>query len=101
MNDLEITRLCAKAVGLNAELDEGGNYYDAEGTSRNYWPLIRDEQAMELVKKIGLSISGPTARDKDRAFYVWCAYEARQDGGHAQSQDLNRAICECVAKLAP
>ncbi len=97
MTDLEMTRLCAEAMGYtiiaeraaNAELD-----YDAmilvKKLDSPYWPLHNDAQAMALVKKLHINCG----------FYndMWCAVsEGVVIDRH--STDLNRAIVECVAKM--
>ncbi len=95
MDDLEATRLCAEAMGLPA-LDDGGSYYDGEGSSRNYWPLAEcnDAQAMALVKQMNLSIAEP------RGGGGWGAYRHNALREHtAEYSDLNRAIVYCVAKM--
>ena len=52
LTDLEIVRLCAEAMGLTS-------WQSGEG---RYDPLHDDAQAMELMKRLGLSISGPPPR---------------------------------------
>lgn len=94
MADLEITRLCAKAMGL--ELWVVGERCEIMNslvsTGRIYHPLHDDAQAMALVKKFRLHI-GCTSDG------LWFAEEQGaetaqvHDGG-----DLLRAICLCVAK---
>jgi hypothetical protein len=59
-----------------------------------YNPLHDDAQAMALVKKFELGLG----RGKDRS---WIAHTTREAGTfcHSSNNDLNRAICECVAKM--
>ncbi len=102
MTDLEMMELCAEAMGFRTHSVSSKLFYcpdEHDSIPKAIWnPLKDDFQALSMVKKCGLSISGPTAKDKDREFYVWCAYESRTDGFLGQSTDLNRAIVECVAK---
>lgn len=126
MNDLEITKLCAEAMGivlmswddhrlarmyLTEKLQSRDDaYYKLDGKLEgsvdnwewfcwesnllaNFNPLHDDAQAMALVKKFGLDIiSDPDASGKD--------WDVRHLLTSAScSTDLNRAICECVAKM--
>lgn len=107
MTDLEMTKLCAEAMGLTVvSLDP--NYVDGliktdvalpPGTiliarhntpPRTYFPLHDDAQAMALVKRFRVAIGN----DRD-------AWFARPDHPHeeVENADLNRAIVECVAKM--
>ena len=89
MTDLEITRLCAEAMGWEV-FEEGGNLWERAGLVI-YRPLHDDAQAMALVKKFRLSIG----TDADQWYLVLPDYPYKETN-HA---DLNRAICECVAKM--
>ena len=125
MTDLEITKRCAEAMGMRQfEYFPPGDYPDQHGTyeisgdeiyrlSGNslggynrypYDPLHDDAQAMALVKKFDLNII-----KSDDEWWVHesphiCDYIATAerhdvtDWG-AYDKDLNRAICECVAKM--
>ena len=98
MTDLEITRLCAEAMKLRIELvtrrGRGGRapYYrfasdwNEQGV---YRPLYDDAQAMALVKKFGAFIQGGPVR-----WEVEICDKTVKD-----ADDLNRAICECAAKM--
>lgn len=98
MTDLEITRLCAEEMGITLDEDMLSDglleYWGSEGSSRSYNPLHDDAQAMALVKKFLLSVGFDGG---------WAC--VKNDGrGMLQSgayhyPDLNRAICECVAKM--
>ena len=90
MTDLEITRLCAEAMGLGWQDDRtDGGITAQEGTyNYKYDPLHDDAQAMALVKKMRLEIS--TFRGE---------WHVGNDMDWAWNTDLNRAICECVAKM--
>ena len=95
MTDLELTRLCAEAIGLQVKVST--SRYDGEqfveintgrdpGNEGAYDPLCDDEQAMALVKHFKFPIR-----------YEYDKWEvANQWGEH---QDLNRAIVEAVAKM--
>ena len=107
MTDLEMTKLCAEAMGwrpagerkdfdtvkaIPVEQFPGAPHYQ-------YAPLHNDASVMMLVKKFRLGIN---AHNRDE-YQVWpqggllepnvagscCAFNA----------DLNRAIVECVAKM--
>ena len=95
MTDLEITKACAEAMGL-ATIEE---YHwpivqdDMQCWMRVYDPLHDDAQAMALVKKLHLEI---------HAYDGWCVRKSDGQGGGSQwhcEDNLNRAICECVAKM--
>ena len=97
MTDLEITRLCAEAY-----FDSGKRMISCIGDvayvepycevdAIRYDPLHDDAQAMALVKKMRLDIDSEwPGRDR------WIVMGT---GGFASSDDLNRAICECVADM--
>ena len=92
MTDLELTRLCAEAMFDRLEWEQ---------RLFNYDPLHDDAQAMALVKKFRLlielnpNILGRQVRvsgseiASDIPPFDKCNYETA----------LNRAICECVAKM--
>ena len=65
-----------------------------EGSSYTvvYDPLNDDAQAMALVKKFGIEIHCRTDRNGWYAGIYW-------ENGMVSHSDLNRAICETVAKL--
>lgn len=81
LTDLEITKRCAEKIGLTAT-------YDAP--LRKYDPLHDDAQAMALVKEFKLWIGG----------WLGGLVCVSKDGRClSTADDLNRAICQCVAKL--
>lgn len=99
MTDLEITRLCAEAMGIPAVI-EGDRLFWWSGTTRGnriqyaYDPLHNDAQAMALVKRFKLSLLWNEDGTQVLAAYPWAAntyseYDASE----------NRAICLCVAKM--
>ena len=64
----------------------------ADGTYGAFWnPLEHDAQAMGLVKLLGL--------DCVRSAGCWSVYRADSPDKRVSSSDLNRAICEYVAKM--
>ncbi len=93
MNDLDITRLCAEAMGIHIKYGAKIMLHTDAGTVL-YDPLHNDAQAMALVKKIRLSIGDPSVSTSGEN---WCV-----DGPgciSADNPDLNRAICTCVAHM--
>lgn len=91
MTDLQMTKLCAEAMGY-PKLDDDCEYYDSEGSLRSYHPLADDAQAMALVKQLRLSIDGAEKSGE------WSAREWKS-GTFALDIDLNRAVVECVARM--
>lgn len=101
MTDLEITRLCAEAMGYAMTVREvpwqqGGILVmqerlvmDDHGATTIYHPLTSDAQAMALVKRFGLRICKIPNSPWEVSFIHLVVY----------SENLNRAICECVAKM--
>ena len=97
MKDLEITKLCAEAMGYQTFSDQRDRELPKQGLmclDTHYFlfdPLHDDAQAMALVKKMNLWISNPTGASWD------CFGPSINDYGNGP--DLNLAICECVAKM--
>lgn len=105
MTDLEMTRLCAQAMGWTF-VDSGPTHegwcagrYEKDGAPGQWeysWkPLHDDAQAMALVKKLGLSVIWSKERED---------WDVGPNGIGVSEQDacdvnLNRAIVECVAKM--
>lgn len=100
LTDVELTKLCAEAMGKrhwpHHRLKDVIEVSD-DGTGRNayiYTPLHDDAQAMALVKRFKLDIHDA---DDEGTWEAW--------GGpvgvrvHGASDDLNRAICLCVARM--
>lgn len=93
MSDLEMTKLCAEAMGRNpinivrGEVttgEWGPNYF------LRYDPLHDDAQAMAVVKKMRLYVVPKRSQNG------WLVTGEDSD---AVSPDLNRAIVECVAQM--
>ena len=109
MTDLEITRLCAEAMGTPMQLVEpqflwptGVMLAPAKGEFLvSYDPLNNDAQAFALVKKFDLAVWGHAHAAGNWKYHVECNYTGgREDTlglGHGDTH--NRAICECVAKM--
>lgn len=103
MTDLEITRMCAKAMGLET-VDVWGHphirhskWYDRDtsdehGALKAYNPLTDDAQAMALVKRFGLNISYHYGKNIVRVSDGLTIKTPYRD-------NLNKAICECVVKM--
>ena len=102
MTDLEMTRLCAEAMGLKQIGANNSLFPQAivvtEPSLHVYAPLHDDAQAMAIQKKFGLEIrtewhnpGKSTAKLK-----AWIAYSVDE---WASDASLNRAIVECVAKM--
>ena len=95
MTDLEITKLCAKAMDYVTM--PCGEWIVAEIPGivfpQFYWPLNDDAQAMALVKRFELCIQPPELDGSGR-WHVWSLIDKRA----SRDKDINRAICECVAK---
>ena len=98
VTDLEITKLCAEAMGYKFTRL---NPYELSGILVNgivdeesrYDPIHDDAQAMALVKKFHVAIGWNADQTP-----TWGAF--RQDTKKwCVSLYLNRAICECVAKM--
>ena len=103
MDDLTITRLCAEAMGLEIFTDAYGETVleqpDHDLDNVAYDPLHDDAQAMALVKKFKLNALWGGRPDKQK-WAVWQSDESElEDGVSFYSADLNRAICECVARM--
>ena len=102
MTDMEITIACAKAFYGKAVRTEVGNALYVEpwdsANAIRYDPMHNDGQAMGLVKKFELLIGRNTNMlTKVKTWGVTCGNE--KGDFEAESADLNRAICECVAQM--
>lgn len=114
MTDLELTRKCAEAMGLEIDYSTTGGGgerntgFDMLGRAVIDWhngitfdPLHDDAQAMALAKRFELHIfCGTVAQEK--AWHVEkleLKVDTVDDRCRAYGPDLNRAIVECVAKI--
>ena len=104
MIDLEMTRLCAEAMGLPVFCIADVFYRKDEGPLHGtigiidiggvYDPLHDDTQAMALVKKFHL---GFQSIDNDTAWEV--THYTNKMSLKTRNTDLNRAIVECVSAM--
>lgn len=101
MTDLEMTRLCAEAMGqVNVSetfVRDGksvNEIYNWPKTPPSYDPLHDDAQAMALVKKLGLICITELAQGRA----MWRVHHWREEG-HGYNANLNLAIVECVAQM--
>jgi hypothetical protein len=97
MTDLDMTALCAEAITgvkpIIGSLTPGGEQFVWLESGEGYDPLHDDAQAMALVKKFELVILPSQG--------VWRVdfQLLSQSAGAARSDNVNRAIVECVAKM--
>ena len=102
MTDLEMTKLCAEAVGLNAMIvgeEVKLTLPPLRGYVHTYDPLHDDTQAMALLRKFTLAVWGA---DYAAGEWKWHAEsqvpdESPHELGHGDTP--NRAIVECVARM--
>ena len=105
MTDLELTKMCAEAMGLiptgcgaHVPLPQHDSAVRVSpGKKANFWydPLHDDAQAMALVKKLNLCIESPDPYNDAERWHVSTGYSETL----SMNADLNRAIVECVAKM--
>lgn len=99
MTDLEMTKLCAEAMGLHivkvmpAIVIVSDDKTEIE--SYGYDPIENDAQAMALVKRFEIA---PLWMPKQGAWEAWLPH-SKTAWPPTYSLDLNRAIVECVAKM--
>lgn len=95
MTDVEMTKLCAQAMGFRIvypSQDDLDLCIEINGVgAARYNPIKYDWQAMELVKKFRLHVQSDPL-----TWWVMEPINLRDSGDH---QDLNRAIVECVAEM--
>lgn len=95
MTDLEINKACAEAMGIAVHDNNRGQLWVTHGSTDMrdfdlYDPLHDDAQAMALVKHCKLAIS---------VLRIGGWMVGHESIGWAENADLNRAICECVARI--
>ena len=108
MTDLEMTKLCAEAMGysgisIGADRTIDGKPFPGDplkvftSQTHEFDPLHDDAQAMALVKKLNLSVN----RHNEGRYLNWHVGDfGYHRGVHTEHPtDLNRAIVECVAKM--
>ena len=100
MTDIELTKLCAEAMGdeeyppqewWTMEDRKCFHIKGAHGLPWVFDPLHDDAQAMGLVKKLKLTCHW------HEILYTWSVSTPEQKA--IRDGDLNHAICECVAKI--
>jgi hypothetical protein len=97
MDDLEMVRACAEAMGLREAVMACDMCASAGGLSVStgapkYWPLTDDAQAMALVKRFDLEIRRPPSDE-------WWVMGNGLYGASVDDADLNRAIVRCVSVM--
>jgi hypothetical protein len=108
MTDLEMTKLCAEAMGIDfgpelaATNDIQARQHEAMMKERiaAYDPLHDDAQCFALVKRFHMFIEGRWlfSDEKTRPWEVEIN-DGEDSAWQAANSDLNRAIVECVAKM--
>jgi len=100
MTNLEITRACAEAMGLERLAVNGAEVVIGMTPNRYvYRPLHDDAQAMALVKRFGL-VCDPQHDGQDFASDPGWEVSHPSTGDELFiSPDLNCAICLCVLKM--
>jgi hypothetical protein len=105
MTDLEMTKLCAEAMGYTVTQDPLGltRSPQVEVWIGNgfFGPLHDDAQAMALVKKFELRTDRDFEEGGEGIVWTVSHHLCMKYGGISSfdNLDLNRAIVECVAKM--
>lgn len=100
MTDLEITKLCAEAMEISGlQHTTGDDFLRETYTLHAYDPLHDDAQAMALVKKMNVHLEPPWTGDKVPSWEAYIESDEDSPNWIKSDPDLNRAICECVAKM--
>jgi hypothetical protein len=100
MNELEMTKLCAEAMGLYAGPDAEEFIFPRWRRITEYDPLHDDAQAMALLRAFSLALWG-----SDQSMGEWKWHAEVQHWGDDELPPIghgvnpNRAIVECVAKM--
>ena len=97
MTGLEMTKLCAEAMGDMCLEHTEEHYLVSAVWGRRYDPLHDDAQAMALVKNFFLRTEWLVTKE-------WVSLYGGNNAPNekcvvAANPDLNRAIVECVAKM--
>jgi hypothetical protein len=104
MTDLEITKLCAEAMGIehrcvdNVYVECRPNPPKDPRWWDEYRPLHDDAQAMALVKRFKLELYCEEEHD-DLWLVAPSTVLLSYLGHNVMNIDLNRAICECCARM--
>ena len=113
MTDLELTKACAEAMGFRIASSTLAPYTQhpkssvrvAEGKKATRWydPLHDDAQAMALVKRVKLRVLRCDEEFPEvigsSGIHEWHVFDINSENEGFYHEDLNRAICECVAKI--
>ena len=100
VHESEIRAACAKAVGWGVDENTVRNVnYGYALIMSGFNPLSNDEQAMSMVKKFKLDIEPNfDGEEGDWSVSTWAADQNGREN-RCTHESLNRAICECVAKM--
>lgn len=111
MDDLEITKRCAEAIGPQPVTIANGfvylGHYPEVGAIK-FDPLHDDEQMVALIKRFRIKITTPAGAFKYPAWkaviYIGGTYKNAIKGSAVvatgiDESNLNRAVCLAVAKL--
>lgn len=100
MTDSEMVVRCALAMGMQP------SGFPADIRDWSYNPIASDEQAMALVKRFQITIDHRWIQHTGTLIQEARIWSHAKTFGHsdlvlgfAQSEDVNRAIVECVAKM--
>lgn len=105
MDDLEMTLLCAKAMGLEIRygLALPLIVMPPDSATIEYHPLVLDAQCFALVKHIGLDMGSPVREGGEWIVSVSRRSTDSRTGwemiASMDDADLNRAIVTCVARM--
>jgi hypothetical protein len=100
MDDLEITQLCAAAMGFETRVDRdrNGHYVMALAPGQHEYftwqPLLDNTQCFNLIKRFHLNIGQLSVGCK-----VFAPFIPGRQIYEADDYDLNRAVCKCVAAM--
>ena len=98
MTDLEMTKLCAEAMGYYLMRPSASDHAWHTAEQDYYDPLHDDTQAMALVEKMHLYITPNVPALDGTGLTGWDVrhWDSNEPSVHA---DFNRAIVECVAEM--
>lgn len=96
MSSAEIIHRCAEMSGIEYRSQGDGEhrYFECKGDNRfpdtwiQYHPFFKDDQAFQLIEKLGLIILGNS---------VTCYGALPYSPAMVSDPDLKKAICKCVA----
>lgn len=102
MTDLEITRLCAEAMGYTPTPHPNRRSFKDlmwVANAGNWNPLADDAQAMALVKRFKADICWALDSSGNDGLWFVDIGDTTSEGYADRDADLNRAICLVVAKM--